>query len=1108
MINIYKASAGSGKTFTLAREYIKLILGHKNENGDYVLSRHFNNSHRSVLAITFTNKATEEMKSRIIHELAVIAGCEVGWTEKSPYEKDLCETFKCTPEELKTRAKDVLHDLLYDFNFFSVSTIDSFFQLILRSFAHEAEVSGNYDVELDDSTVISMSVDNLLQDLNHDTTTQCSGHLVKWLSNYMTQLIENGKSFNLFNRSSNVHDEFVKFIGDITDDTFRENESLIVEYLSDIARFEEFKDTVFSRKSAIKKETIRACADAISAIEQNGLDSGDVINKTFLKTLKNWSATGYSPDSSDKLQSGITKVRENIENAYKKSSKNAYLRTEHIDGLISEAVERCTFSYENVRLLNIISDNLYQLGLFSTIINYIDKYRRENSTILLSDTNALLAKIIGNEDTPFLYERVGLWYHHYLIDEFQDTSFSQWQNLRPLIKESLSYDYDSLVIGDEKQCIYRFRNSDPSLLHNLHTEPEVCGRATISGNTLAENTNWRSSADVIRFNNTLFSAIARNLGYADMYENVAQQISPKHAEHRGYVKISRLSDKEESVTIQKSLDIITEDLRRQLNSGYLPGDIAILVRTWKEGERVIRHLESIKQSDPTFPKFQIVSDSSLRISRSQSISLIISRLRLLCASDRIHNSNKKSQKEIAAVINAYESERSKNTSSSEALKKALTSLSEEQTIVHEDNSCYGKEMDLTSLIEGIINQTLPKENLHNDNVFITAFLDLVSDFVSKGHGDIRSFLTWWDESGYKSSVAGAKDDYSLNILTIHKSKGLEFSCVHIPFGELKSSSHNDIAWFELSDIPGVRAEIIPPMIPLRISKAMENTIFENHYNAVSSQKSLDTLNLLYVAFTRAVDELCVNISTAPKRSFANTIIDAIDVSDSCFCSQLMYVNNINTSALSPFIPLKFDDNDILILGAPTIREKKEISSQKTAMAPVRQNGMPDYYVRAGESIWDNTKLDRFHDIEIARERGILLHDLMAHIKTPADIPNAINIMKLSVGAKELSQSEIQEIRYLITQRVNDKRAAQWFNDFNRVLIERPLGISDGTTKRPDRVVWTKNGEVHVIDYKSGNQPAQRYKKQINEYVTILSSLGYERVKGFVYYLDTGKIVKF
>ena len=205
MINIYKASAGSGKTYTLAREYIKLILGHKDEEGNYRLNRRSGGAHRSVLAITFTNKATEEMKTRIIHELAVIAGLEKGWTKESPYACELCETFRCSRDELRNAAARALRDLLYDFNFFSVSTIDSFFQTILRSFAREAEVAGNYELELNDESIIGMSVDKLLQDLNHGEQNKRTAYLINWLSSYMTQLIEDGMPFNVFNRSLPIH---------------------------------------------------------------------------------------------------------------------------------------------------------------------------------------------------------------------------------------------------------------------------------------------------------------------------------------------------------------------------------------------------------------------------------------------------------------------------------------------------------------------------------------------------------------------------------------------------------------------------------------------------------------------------------------------------------------------------------------------------------------------------------------------------------------------------------------------------------------------------------------------------------------------------------------
>ncbi|MDE6394127.1 MAG: UvrD-helicase domain-containing protein, partial [Duncaniella sp.] len=264
MITIHKASAGSGKTYNLARQYIKLILGHKTEEGNYVLNRPgVCSGHRSVLAMTFTNKATEEMKSRIIHELAVLAGCEKGWDKKSPYEETLCKDFGCSPQQLAAAAKDALYGLLYDFSRFSVSTIDSFFQTVLRAFAHEADVSSNYALEIEDKDVITMSVDKLLQSLNHGTPSKKTHEIETWITGYMKSLIEQGTQFTLFNRSGKVQSDLIAFIDKIYNDTFKDNEKLILDYLTDADKFPSFRELIFDAADDTLSETVRLCNDAL-----------------------------------------------------------------------------------------------------------------------------------------------------------------------------------------------------------------------------------------------------------------------------------------------------------------------------------------------------------------------------------------------------------------------------------------------------------------------------------------------------------------------------------------------------------------------------------------------------------------------------------------------------------------------------------------------------------------------------------------------------------------------------------------------------------------------------------------------------------------------------
>lgn len=1111
MIHIYKASAGSGKTYTLAREYIKLVLGYKDESGNYRLNRKgARGSHRAVLAITFTNKATEEMKTRIIHELAVIAGMERGWTKESPYCSELCSTFRCTKEELGAAAAAALRELLYDFNFFSVSTIDSFFQMILRSFAREAEVAGNYELELDDMGVISQSVDKLLQDLNHGEKSRRTNYLINWLSGYMTNLIENGKSFNLFNRSLSVHADLISFITRITNDTYREHEAELLEYLKDEKKFKEFKDKVYSLVKQICRQTSEACRTAVEAIDGSG--KREFVNTNIYNALVNWADTGFYKKGYGKT---VVKAIDDIGAAY--TAKKKKQPTPELDGLIASALDMIKFCDENVSTLRIITENLYQMGLLSTLAEYLDEYRRENSAILLRDTNALISKIIGNEeesfvDAPFLYERVGVWYKHYLIDEFQDTSYSQWNNIRPLIKESLAYDYDNLVIGDEKQCIYRFRNSDPSLLHNLHTEPMAEGRCEIRGNNLRENTNWRSTADVIRFNNTLFSALVRHLGIADIYANVAQQISEKHLDQRGYVCMTFYDSTRVDEWRQQAMETMTRQLRRQLESGYKPGDIAILVRSKPHGKLMIEHLENEMKKDPTFPYFHIVSDSSLILGNSPTISLIVSRLRLISATDFATDARKKTKREVAALINSFESEKSSGKSSSDALIKVLYDNEKASTQTENKNEEKVEDEtvgDLVSLVEKIIIDHVPTENLASSSLYINAFQDLVTDFVSRGQGDIRSFLQWWDEEGKQTSVTGAHDENALTILTIHKSKGLEFPCVHVPFAELTDTNKTESKWFRIDEIPGIPNDIIPPLLPLELSSNMTRTPFAEEYAETMRQKLLDNVNILYVAFTRAVNELCIGLpSPKSARNMAADLYKAVEMSTPDFCRSLDPEGKFaSDDTCSPYAPLTLDENGSVVLGAPTTAPAKE-EAKKTALTPTTLLDLGSYYTNLKRDIWNNTCLEeKYYNIEDARDRGIMLHDTMADVVCANDVALAINNLRHSKKAKELTAADIHEIHSIIKQRVEDPRAEKWFKGYEKIMIERPISIGGDDSRRPDRVVWTADGHIDVIDYKSGSQKPSRYRKQVKEYVTLLSSLTDRKVRGNLYYLDSGDIVE-
>lgn len=1105
MINIYKASAGSGKTFTLAREYIKLILGHKDEEGRYVLNSPGTRSgHKAVLAMTFTNKATEEMKSRIIHELAVLAGCEKDWDEPSPYEEELCATFGCDAPRLALAAKDALLGLLYDFSRFSISTIDSFFQTVLRSFAHEAEVSSNYALELDDEEVITMSVDRLLQSLNHGRPTRESHAIETWITGYMKSLIDDGSQFSLFNRGGNVQSDLIKFIAKIHNDTFKDNEKRVMDYLTDDDKFHRFCETVFNRIRDIKLETARICTQGLSAVASLP-DAGALVNKTVKDVLGDWSKKGWKKYAGSVLPKTIDKVLSDPRQMWKADARKKGLTDPAVETAVIDALGSVVRCHDSVTMLNVIKENLYQLGLLSSVMELVDHFRRENATLLLSDTNSLLAKIIGDEDSPFLYEKLGVRYHHYLIDEFQDTSLSQWANMRPLLRESLAYDYDNLVIGDEKQCIYRFRNSDPSLLHNLHHEPWADGRSVVRGDSVSENTNWRSSADVVRFNNSLFTSIARQWGFEDVYSNVEQQVSPKHADHRGYVLMScfdaALSPEEEA------LEQMARELRRQLESGYTPGDIAILVRQSRDGEKVIHFLEELRRTDPTYPQFDIISDKSLLISHSDAIANIISRLRMLSSTDVTSDPRRKSTREVARIINDYETAFTSGMAPDEALQRAVDMMARrseadgpEDKSMMEDASLHG--VDLISLVESVINTHVDARLRESDSVYISAFMDLLTKFVSQGKADIRSFLQWWDDTGCKMSIAGGSDSRALNILTVHKSKGLEFHCVHIPFAEFSTSNRGDTAWFELPSVEGIPEDIIPPMMPLTVGKALASTPLAAQYEEIKRERVLDQTNLLYVAFTRAVDELIVGV-----KLFKSVREGSLKTDDVPTVARTIY-EGVKGAATSPLLPLSFDDDMRLIVGAPTFK-KAEKKDKGTAMRPSTSVRMPAYESTSTESVWENTNVDtdRLNRIQVARERGLILHALMSKIRRRSDIDRAFTLLKASPDARMLTHGDYVALREVVEARVNDPKAGEWFDGYKKAFLEREILTADGRMLRVDRVVWTAAGELHVIDYKTGSQDPRRYTKQVKDYMQFFRSIGYPQVQGYLYYLDSGEIIE-
>ncbi|MDE5785641.1 MAG: PD-(D/E)XK nuclease family protein, partial [Duncaniella sp.] len=589
----------------------------------------------------------------------------------------------------------------------------------------------------------------------------------------------------------------------------------------------------------------------------------------------------------------------------------------------------------------------------------------------------------------------------------------------------------------------------------------------------------------------------------ELYGNVVQLVSVKHRSHAGYVKVrdfDALGNISGDERRESMLQAMTDELQSALDAGYKPKDVAVLVRTRKEDERVIEHLMRLQSEEGRFQGVRIVSDQSILVSSSGVVRLIVSVLRFLTATDDVTSSRKKSRREIARLLNRYEFFRSRNLTASRSLVEALSSPEIVEEIASE--AIAVNCLNLPTVVERIITRYVPQADRRSQNLFICAFQDLVNDFVKNGNGDIRSFLEWWDEKGYRTPVAGVADDLSLSVLTIHKAKGLEYKVVLLPFAGAKEVTVKEVKWFAMPRIDGIPPEIIPPYIPVNCTSALEGTPFEQEFRKLGGDVLMDELNVFYVALTRAVDRLYVGLAVTRGASVADYVRDAIALCTPDYVAAL--ADDVPVEEGSEYIPLAFDKDGVIEIGVPTVAgaDKK---ADVTALTPALTEEMPAYWSSDRDDLWDGTRVDDVsrYDFASARRRGIVIHDLMARLRGLDDVDSVITKM---IREGEIPAHEIDSVRATVSRLLSDDRAARWFENTERVLIERPI-IVDGEERRPDRVVWTADGNVEIIDYKTGKENPARYRRQVRCYMDRFAEMGYGNIRGYLWYLDTGDIVE-
>lgn len=1096
MILINKASAGSGKTYTLVKEYLIMLLGKKTEGGNYILDKHPNDNHRYILAITFTNKATEEMKSRIVETLDVLASNP----DESPYITDLTTMLGASKDDISKSAGIAERQMLEDYTNFNVCTIDTFFQKILRTFAYEVNLSSNYGVELNDEYVVELGVNNLKTRL-HDESGKKNKSLSHWLWMFVQDSIKNGSSWDVFYKPKSkktVDNSLYNFAKVLTNEVVKKNSKQLFDFLADPKNIQAFNVALNSGISNLIPK-VKECVDEIfKLLKGPDIKANNYFTK-FLDALNNSANPFLIKDLDKKVEKKIADQSFVNKNSAKVNESAICLYLEQIRdyGTVYASYKK-------------ILDLTYQLGLLGDINASMQDFTNENNTILLSGTNDIVKRIIDGCETPFIYERIGMYLHNFLLDEFQDTSRMQWENLLPLVRNGLANGHDSLIIGDVKQSIYRFRNSDPQLLHSQL-------KVDFSNDSIKYNEgrsiNWRSARNIVLWNNVFFRFLSMALNMDEFYADVEQEVSPKNEKLPGHVVVARREIPDKKKDTDGSNDSKTEsndnsndndsnfkewaiekmivDLQSLLARGFKQKDIAVLSNTNREGQLAISRIMKWNIENPD-KQMKVVSEESLLVISSPAVRIVVNILKML---DRCEAHNEDGR-EMPMVLRRFEANRSEGMDTSEAFEDAI--VSKDEDIADYIDRLYetSKSACLDSVVEQIIKSQLSKQMTEENTPYLLAFLDSVVDFMSRYGSNIHHFLKWWDKVGPGLSISSPDNIDAIRVITIHKSKGLQFPCVLIPMFDW-NFDQSSIEWIETAGFKDKlpKGVAIPPIVPVK--RDNKRTLFDNEFKKIARSNIMDSLNKTYVACTRAQYELI--IYTENNKELGLQLSQFLET-----CR--------NNADIAPTPTENCNPDVVYELGKPMLRSDiPALNSDDNALPDnVESRIMPPYSVVSDVDRWKLTSPDIIIDVRgTTRWVGEMLHKVMERVRTPKNLKKAFG---RALHRGMITEEEHDEYLALLSKRLADPRVADWFANDNRLMLERSVTIGGNGQKRPDRVVMKPNGEIIIVDYKFGDRSDDndtKYKRQVAGYKrAVCDALGCRPgcVSGYVWYIHSGDIL--
>ena len=1102
---IYRSSAGSGKTYTLTKEYLTLALR---------APQYF----RSILAVTFTNKATQEMKTRIVETLH-----ELSEGVQTPMLMELQQATGFSNAELQERARQVLSAILHNYSYFAVSTIDSFFQTVIRSFAKEVGLQAGFKVELEQDKVLEDLIDLLLKDVEKDRK------LLNWLIQYATDRVDEGYTWD-------IRQDIKSLANEIFREDFKRHERKLQDIARDPDRFMHFLKQLKELRQSFEQQMKSIGKEALQIMQDYGLQVTDFSSGAsgvagyFLNMLPEKGK--YEPGA--RARGALHEV----EKWYTKTSKKKELIESAVLGGLNEklqqALELYDSQYTKYNTAKQVLRFVYTFGILASLTDKLRQYREDNDLMLISDAAVFLRDIIGENEAPFIYEKTGSSYQHFLIDEFQDTSGFQWDNFKPLVINSVAGGNYNLVVGDTKQSIYRWRGGDWQLLLN-QVELDI-GREQTANVELSHN--WRSCREIIAFNNqTFFHAAeavqelylekvaeigdeaeeqalnfeARQIAeaYKDVFQHFPQVKAPNA--RCGHIHIQFLdksgpateeADEEEGGWKAQARQRLLRTVEQLQDKGYHLKDMALLVRTKGEGKELADALlEAEEDKAPDCPySYRVVSNESLFLDSAASVGLLLNLLRYM--------NNPQDIAARASMVHDYQRYilEKEDINLHHLFRNSGRDNQYEQFLPESflEKRPYLNKLPLYELMENLILEF----NLHKikgEWAYLQAFQDAVLSFTKTERGDIDTFLEWWTETGYKTSVQVSESLNAIRIYTIHTSKGLQFKAVIMPYCNWKldhNTQFNNILWTEAEQKPFNKMEVLP----IKYTGSLKQTIFRQAYYRELMKAYLDNLNLLYVAFTRAEEAL---FAWSPLPSFDKKT----GLAKGGEISGLLYrlLSEQTSIAIDPvhqavneldFARYWQPATHTFHLGQLEQAKHKEVSSEvkqfslqhyftqrwRNRLAVKKRSGSLTY-TKAGESAgsldWDQT-----------------IYSILTKVQHKEDLPQVLDEVYFE-GL--ISREEQRVVEEKIQKLFRISEVADWFSRQWQVRTSLPILVKEGFITRPDRVL-TRERTAIAIDFKIGEQ-LEEQRKRVKLYASLLRRMQYQEVKGYLLYLDTAELVQ-